>query len=147
MAKTKTPTAPEETLKKINETDELDGNADNQTLLRGDDASFQEQQNQLGGMSGKFTGEGTENTIIGYDKNAQLTDTLGRGYFGVSAREKNEQDPNFITSRNDLLASAMYNAGMRDREQIGAWLANQEGRNDSTEEDRANTIESIWKRI
>ena len=60
---------------------------------------------------------------------------------------QNSQDPNYIARRNDEIASALYNEGKVTVQDVTNFLSSQKGWDYSNENERQNTILSVWKRI
>jgi hypothetical protein len=46
-----------------------------------------------------------------------------------------------------MIASALYNEGLTSKEDVASFLSSQNEWMNSTEADRLNTIESVWKRL
>ena len=104
-------------------------------------------QSQLGGTNPKYEGEWVSNSEIGYNPNIKTWDLDPNYKYWQSAKDQNAQEAWYIARRNDNIASALYNEWKITKEDIAYYLASQPDWNNSTEMDRANTIESIWKRI
>ena len=111
------------------------------------DDSNPAQQWQKGWMNEKYTGEGVSNTYIDYNPNLKTSDLDPNYYYWEAARQQNRKEAGYIARRNDNIASALYNEGLTSKEDVANWLSQQREWMNSTEADRANTIESVWKRL
>lgn len=112
----------------------------------GDDSN-QQWQTQKGWRAEKYTGEWVKTSMVDYDPNIN-TQWLDPNYlFGNAARNNPNKENWYLAKRNDMIASALYNEWMTSRYDVANYLSKQIGWFDSTEADRQNTIESIWKRI
>ena len=111
------------------------------------DDSNPNQQNQRGWLNEKYTWEGVSNTYIDYNPDLRLGDLDPNYLYWEAARQQNRKEAGYIARRNDQIASALYNEWLVGREDIANWLWQQKEWMNSTEEDRLNTIESIWKRL
>ena len=111
------------------------------------DDSNPAQQWQKGWMNEKYTGEGVSNTYIDYNPNLKTSDLDPNYYYWEAARQQNRKEAGYIARRNDNIASALYNEWITSKEDVANWLSQQREWMNSTEADRANTIESVWKRI
>ena len=111
------------------------------------DDSNPAQQWQKGWMNEKYTGEWVSNTYIDYNPNLKTSDLDPNYYYWEAARQQNRKEAGYIARRNDNIASALYNEGLTSKEDVANWLSQQREWMNSTEADRANTIESVWKRI
>ncbi len=95
----------------------------------------------------KYEGANTQNTFTQYDPNITL-EWLDPNYqFGQSAQMMNSQNANYIANRNDQIASALYNAWRTSIQDVANYLNTQPWFQNSTENERKNTVASIWKRI
>lgn len=104
-----------------------------------DDSDLAHQQQSLGWLSEKYEWEGTFN----YNKDANIKDLPSYVY----GRDTSKQPNWYITQRNDNIASALYNEWVTSKDAIVSYLASQEWWNNSSEMDRINTVEAIWKRM
>lgn len=111
------------------------------------DDSTPQWQNQRWGLNPKYEWEGTMNTYIDYNPNLRLSDLDPNYLYWAEARQQNSKESGYIARRNDQIASALYNEWLVSREDVANWLWQQSWWMDSTEADRLNTIESIWKRL
>ncbi len=104
-------------------------------------------QNQRWWLNPKYEWEGTANTYIEYNPDLTIADLDPNYLYWENARQQNSKEKWYIARRNDNIASALYNEWLVGREDVAKFLWQQSGWMDSTEEDRLNTIESIWKRL
>lgn len=111
------------------------------------DDSNPNQQSQRGWLNDKYTWEGVSNTYIDYNPNLRLWDLDPNYLYWDAARQQNRKEAGYIARRNDQIASALYNEWLVSREDVANWLWQQKEWMNSTEEDRLNTIESVWKRL
>jgi len=121
-------------------------NADVNFNQYGDDSSAPNQA-QAWGMNTKYTGEQTLNSNIPYNANIKTADLDPNYVYGWDAQVANTNEAWYIARRNDNIASALYNEGLRSKEDVIQFLGSQKNWNNSTEADRFNTVESVWKRI
>lgn len=111
------------------------------------------EQNIIGGQPGtkevtqKYTGEGTNNVYNPYNKDLKIADLDPSYKYGQPAKDINAVDDKYITSRNDNIASALYNEGKTSREDVVNFLQWQQNWFNSTEQDRATTTENVFNRI
>lgn len=95
----------------------------------------------------KYTGKNTKNSYTAYDPNA-TTEWLNPNYqYWRNAQMANSEQANYIANRNDQIASALYNEWKTSIEDVANFLRTQRGFDNSTENERQNTINSVWKRI
>ena len=95
----------------------------------------------------KYTGENTKNSYTAYDPNA-TTEWLNPNYqYWRNAQMANSEQANYIANRNDQIASALYNEWKTSIEDVANFLRTQRGFDNSTENERQNTIYSVWKRL
>ena len=111
------------------------------------DDSNPNQQSQRGWLNNKYTWEGVSNTYIDYNPNLRLWDLDPNYLYWDAARQQNRKEAGYIARRNDQIASALYNEWLVSREDVAKWLWQQKEWMNSTEADRLNTIESVWKRL
>lgn len=124
-------------------------NADMNLNQYGDDSSATNYNDpsKRGWANQKYTGETTKNSQIAYDPNMTI-DKLDPNYkYGWAAQIANSKEANYIASRNDNIASALYNAGTTSRDDVEAFLNTQSWFFDSNFNERQNTINSIYKRL
>ncbi len=95
----------------------------------------------------KYKGENTKNTTVEYNPNATI-EWLNPNYaYWQKAQMVNSWDAGYIQRRNDEIASALYNAGKTSIQDVADFLNNQTWFQNSTENERYNTIASVWKRL
>lgn len=111
------------------------------------DDSHPNQQSQRGWLNSKYTGEWTSNTYIAYNPDLRTSDLDPNYLYGQAAKDRNRQEAGYIARRNDNIASALYNEWRVSKEDVAQFLASQNEWMNSTEADRLNTIESVWKRL
>ena len=99
------------------------------------------------GMNQKYTWEWTLNSNIAYNKDIKTADLDPEYKYGRDAQVANSAEEGYIARRNDNIASALYNEWLRSKEDVVQFLGSQKNWNNSTEADRVNTVESVWKRI
>ena len=126
-------------------------NADINFSQYGDDSSAPNQAT-MGGQNEKYTGEFVKNSNLGYDPNIRTADLDPSYMFWMDAQWANTDAAGYIARRNDMIASALFNDAVAEwrlptKDDVINYLAQQDGRMNSTEADRFNTIESIWKRL
>lgn len=104
-------------------------------------------QGQKWGLNPKYEWEGVMNTELEYDPTI-TTGWLNPNYlFWENARQQNAKESWYIARRNDMIASALYNEWKVSKEDVANYLSAQKWWFNSTESDRLNTIESVWKRL
>lgn len=111
------------------------------------DDSNPNQQWQKGWMNEKYTWEWVSNTYIEYNPDLTLADLDPNYLYWENARQQNRKEAWYIARRNDQIASALYNEWKVSREDVANFLSQQNEWMNSTEADRLNTIESVWKRL
>lgn len=124
-------------------------NADMNLNQYGDDSSAANYNDpaKWGWANQKYTWETTKNSQIAYDPNMTI-DKLDPNYkYGWAAQLANSKEANYIASRNDNIASALYNAWTTSWDDVEAFLNTQSGFFDSNFNERQNTINSIYKRL
>ena len=98
-------------------------------------------------LNEKYTGEWVKTSMVDYDPNI-TTAWLNPNYmFWDAARNSDTKESWYLAKRNDMIASALYNEWKVSREDVANYLSAQKWWFDSTEADRQNTIESIYKRL
>ncbi len=97
------------------------------------------------GMYEKNEGEGVKTSNVEYNPNADINN-LDYKYW-MEGQYANSDSAWYLARRNDEIASALFNANLTSKWDIIQYLANQPWWNNSSEADRVNTIESIWKRL
>lgn len=124
-------------------------NADLNISQYGDDSSAKNYNNSdlWWGENQKYTWENTKNSQVAYNANATL-EWLDPTYkYGQAAQMANSEQANYIARRNDEIASALYNAWKTSMEDVASFLNQQEWFRNSYENERQNTILSVWKRL
>ena len=124
-------------------------NADMNLNQYGDDSSAANYNDpaKWGWANQKYTWETTKNSQIAYDPNMTI-DKLDPNYkYGWAAQLANSKEANYIASRNDNIASALYNAWTTSWDDVEAFLNTQSWFFDSNFNERQNTINSIYKRL
>ena len=124
-------------------------NADVNLSQYGDDSSAANYNNQSlwWGENQKYTWENTLGSQVAYNPNATL-EWLNPDYkYGQAAQMANSQNANYIASRNDEIASALYNAWKTSIQDVNDFLSTQTGWDYSNANERANTVASVRKRI
>lgn len=99
------------------------------------------------GQNDKYTWEFVKNSNLWYDPNITTADLDPNYLFWMDAQWANSDQAGYIARRNDMIASALYNEWRTSKQDVIDFLASQEWWNNSTEADRFNTVESIWKRL
>lgn len=110
------------------------------------DDSSPENQSTPWGLREKNTWEWVATSNIAYNPNADINNLWDYKYW-EEGRQENAKSAGYLARRNDEIASALYNAWLVEKADIIQYLANQPWWNNSTEADRVNTVEAIWKRI
>ena len=100
-----------------------------------------------GWLNPKYEWEWVANSIIDYNPNITTSDLDPNYLFWRAVQETKNKEDNYLAKRNDNIASALYNEWKVTKADIANYLAQQNWWMNSTEADRYNTIESIWKRI
>jgi len=111
------------------------------------DDSNPAQQKQVWGMNEKYTWEWVKTSNLDYDPNITRADLDPNYLFWENARQQNRQEAWYIARRNDMIASALYNEWLTSKDDVANFLSQQNEWMNSTEADRMNTIESVWKRL
>ena len=120
--------------------------ANNSLEMYGDDSS-KDNYKTLGGKAEKYTGEWVKTSDVPYDENI-TTEWLDPNYlFGKESKVYGTQHRGYISQRNDMIASALYNEWKTSMEDVADYLYQQKWFTNSTDEERKNTITSIWKRL
>ena len=108
----------------------------------GDDSDLAHQQQSLGWMNDKYGWEWVG--VVNYNEDATLSDLPNYIYWKEANQTWIEW---YLSKRNDNVASALFNEWKLTKEDVVNYLAQQQWWNNSSEMDRMNTVESIWKRI
>lgn len=119
----------------------------NQAFNQYGDDSSSDKQSTLGWMNEKYTGEGVKNDQLNYDENLKLSDLNPNFVYWKQSQVYGTDHPWYITQRNDQIASALYNEWLTSRDDVANFLTSQSGFFNSSEADRLNTIEAVYKRL
>ena len=111
------------------------------------DDSNPAQQWQKWWMNEKYTGEWVKTSNLDYDPNITRADLDPNYLYWENARQQNRKEAWYIARRNDMIASALYNEWLISKDDVANFLGQQNDWMNSTEADRMNTIESVWKRL
>lgn len=124
-------------------------NADVNISQYWDDSSAANYNNPAlwGWENAKYEWENTKNSQVAYDPNATI-EWLDPNYkYGREAQMANSEQANYIATRNDQIASALYNAWKTSIQDVSDFLSSQSGFYNSNDNERANTINAVWKRL
>lgn len=100
----------------------------------------------------KYEWEGVKTSNVNYNPNATV-EWLNPDYqYGMDAQWANTASAWYIARRNDEIASALYNDAIKQwrnptKDDVINFLSKQKWWTNSTEADRVNTVESVWKRL
>lgn len=119
----------------------------NQSFSQYWDDSSPEMQWTLWGMNKKYTWEQTKNSDVAYNAEITTKDLNPYYVYGQKSKVYGTLHPWYISQRNDNIASALYNEWRWSKEEVADYLSQQEWWFESSEADRLNTIEAVWKRI
>lgn len=124
-------------------------NADINLSQYWDDSSAKNYNNSAlwWGENQKYTGENTLGSQIAYNPNATLAWLDPNYLYWQAAQMQNSKDANYIARRNDEIASALYNEWKVTVQDVANFLSQQNQWDYSNENERQNTIMSVWKRI
>lgn len=124
-------------------------NADINISQYWDDSSAKNYNNSAlwWGENQKYTGENTLGSQIAYNPNATLAWLDPNYLYWQAAQMQNSKDANYIARRNDEIASALYNEWKATVQDVANFLSQQNQWDYSNENERQNTILSVWKRI
>jgi len=124
-------------------------NADINISQYWDDSSAKNYNNSAlwWGENQKYTGENTLGSQIAYNPNATLAWLDPNYLYWQAAQMQNSKDANYIARRNDEIASALYNEWKVTVQDVANFLSQQNQWDYSNENERQNTIMSVWKRI
>lgn len=95
----------------------------------------------------KYQWEGTNNVYTPYNKDIKLSWLDPNYQYGQPAKDINAVDDKYITTRNDNIASALYNEWKITKDDVVGFLQSQNNWYNSTEAERANTIDNVWNRL
>ena len=99
------------------------------------------------GMAEKYEWEWVKTSTVDYDPNITTWGLDPNYMFWNAARNSDSKESWYLAKRNDMIASALYNEWKVTRQDVANYLSAQKWWFDSTEADRQNTIESIYKRL
>lgn len=124
-------------------------NADTEKSAYWDDSTLATYNtgNNKWGTNDKYTWENTRNTYTWYNADIKTADLDPDYQYGWLAQQQESIDNSYIANRNDNIASALYNEWRRSIEDVADFLNQQAWFQNSTAEQRQNTINSVWKRI
>ena len=119
----------------------------NQSFSQYWDDSSRDKQDTRGWLNEKYTWEWVKTSDINYNPDITTKDLNPNFVYGKQSQVYGTDHPGYISQRNDDIASALYNEWLTSREDVARFLMSQNWFMNSTEEDRLNTIESVWKRL
>lgn len=119
----------------------------NQSFNQYWDDSSPEMQWTLGWTNQKYTWEYTKNSDINYDANITTKDLNPNFVYWKASQVYGTDHPWYISQRNDQIASALFNEWRVTKDEVRQFLEGQNWFWNSSEADRANTVESVWKRL
>lgn len=124
-------------------------NADTEKSAYWDDSTLATYNtgNNKWGTNDKYTWENTRNTYTWYNADIKTADLDPDYQYGWLAQQQESLENGYIANRNDNIASALYNEWRRSIEDVADFLNQQAWFQNSTAEQRQNTINSVWKRI
>ena len=116
------------------------------------DDSSPDNQSIAWGRNEKYTWEWVKTSNLAYDPNITTADLDPNYLYWMDAQYANSDNAWYIARRNDMIASALYNEAIAQwrnptKDDVINFLSKQKNWNNSTEADRFNTIESVWKRL
>ena len=119
----------------------------NQSYSQYWDDSSRENQSTQWGLNSKYTWEWVKTSDVNYKENFTTKDLNPNFVYWKTSQVYGTDHPYYISQRNDDIASALYNEWRVSKEEVKKFLEAQKWFFDSSEEDRLNTIESVWKRL
>lgn len=119
----------------------------NQSFSQYWDDSSRDKQDTRGWLNQKYTWEWVKTSDINYNPDITTKDLNPNFVYGKQSQVYGTDHPWYISQRNDDIASALYNEWLVSREDVTRFLMAQNWFTNSSEEDRLNTIESVWKRL
>ncbi len=111
------------------------------------DDSSPDKQSTKWWLNEKYTGEYVKNSDVNYNPDITTKDLNPNFVYGQASKVYGTDHPWYISRRNDEIASALFNEWKLSREEVAEFLQSQNWFYNSSEADRANTIEAVWKRI
>lgn len=112
-----------------------------------DDSSPDYQNKSKWWLNDKYSWEWVKNDQVNYDANLMLKDLNPNFVYWLASKVYGTDHPWYITQRNDQIASALYNEWKTSKDDVAYFLWQQKWWMNSSEADRANTIEAIYKRL
>ena len=112
-----------------------------------DDSSPDYQNKSKWWLNDKYTWEWVKNDQVNYDANLMLKDLNPNFVYWLASKVYGTDHPWYITQRNDQIASALYNEWKTSKDDVAYFLWQQKWWMNSSEADRANTIEAVYKRL
>ena len=119
----------------------------NQSFSQYWDDSSRDKQDTRWWLNQKYTWEGVKTSDINYNPDITTKDLNPNFVYWKQSQVYGTDHPWYISQRNDDIASALYNEWLTSREDVTRFLMAQNWFTNSSEEDRLNTIESVWKRL
>ena len=119
----------------------------NQSFSQYWDDSSRDKQDTRWWLNQKYTWEWVNTSDINYNPDITTKDLNPNFVYGKQSQVYGTDHPWYISQRNDDIASALYNEWLVSREDVTRFLMAQNWFTNSSEEDRLNTIESVWKRL
>lgn len=119
----------------------------NQSFSQYWDDSSRDKQSTRGWLNEKYTGEWVKTSDINYNPDLLISWLNPNFVYWKQSQVYWTDHPGYISQRNDDIASALYNEWLTSREDVTKFLMAQNWFTNSSEEDRLNTIESVWKRL
>jgi hypothetical protein len=99
------------------------------------------------GRAEKYTWEWVKTSDVAYNPDITTKDLNPDYLYGREAQMYGSENNWYISERNDNIASALYNEWRVSKQEVADFLNKQKWFQNSTEEERLNTIESVWKRL
>lgn len=112
-----------------------------------DDSSPDYQNKSKWWLNDKYSWEWVKNDQVNYDANLMLKDLNPNFVYWLASKVYGTDHPWYITQRNDQIASALYNEWKTSKDDVAYFLWQQKWWMNSSEADRANTIEAVYKRL
>lgn len=124
-------------------------NPDDSLNMYWDDSSEANYKNPatVWGRAEKYTWEWVKTSDVEYNPDITTKDLNPDYLYGREAQMYGSENNWYISERNDNIASALYNEWRVSKQDVANFLNQQKWFQNSTEEERLNTIESVWKRL
>lgn len=124
-------------------------NPDDSLNMYWDDSSEANYKNPatVWGRAEKYTWEWVKTSDVAYNPDITTKDLNPDYLYGREAQMYGSENNWYISERNDNIASALYNEWRVSKQEVADFLNKQKWFQNSTEEERLNTIESVWKRL